>query len=106
MTNVDRKKIGKNLHANSDAIPIETKTLEDFKCGNCGLPLLIHVYWNEGKYERIVECKNCEISFPLEGNQKSKDSQVNTDKNDKPKTGKKERNNEKESLVERLVKSW
>jgi transcription elongation factor Elf1 len=107
LTNIDREKVSKKIDPNSEAIPIETKTLEDFKCGNCGLPLTIHVLWNGGKYERIVECKNCEISFPLEGNQKSKDSQVNTANNAKPKTGKKDSNdNKKESLVERLVKSW
>nr|MDO8079969.1 hypothetical protein [Candidatus Freyarchaeota archaeon] len=106
MTNIDREKADKKLGAHSDAIPIETKTLEDFKCGNCGLPLLIHVFWRGDKYERVVECKSCEISFPLEGNQKSNDPKANTVNDARPNSAKKGSNNKKESMVERLVKSW
>lgn len=106
MTNTRSEKIIKKKNANDDAIPIETKTLEDFKCGYCGLPLLIHVFWNDGKYERIVECKTCKIRFPLDENKKSKEPQVSTANNVKPETDRDSKNNKKESLVERLVKSW
>ena len=106
MTNTRRGKIGKEKNANNEAIPIETKTLEDFKCGYCGLPLLIHVFWNGGKYERIVECKNCKIRFPLEENRKSKEPQGNKNSNNAKPEAENSNDNKKESLVERLVKSW
>ncbi|MEM2145288.1 MAG: hypothetical protein QW279_08000 [Candidatus Jordarchaeaceae archaeon] len=106
MTNTKREKIIKKKNANDEAIPIETKTLEDFKCGYCGVPLLIHIFWNGGKYERIVECKNCKIRFSLEETRKSKEPQLSTANNAKPEAEKDSKNNKKESLVERLVKSW
>jgi hypothetical protein len=106
LTNIDGDKTVKKLGAHSDSIPIETKTLEDFKCGNCGLPLLIHIFWRGDKYERIVECKKCKISFPLDGNHKSSDPKTNPASNVKAKPAEKDSNNKKDSMVERLVKSW
>jgi hypothetical protein len=106
LTNTDREKTGNIKSAHSDGIPIETKTLEDFKCGNCGLPLLIHVFWRGDRYERIVECKRCKVSFPLEGNQKSSEPKPKPINDAKPDSGKKNNNDKKESMVERLVKSW
>ncbi len=120
MTNTDHEKTDKKPDAYKNLIPIETKTLEDFKCGNCGLPLLIHVFWSGEKYERVVECKKCEISFPLEGNHKSVDAKANsastkvnsastktnTTKDIKPKPAKKSNDGKKESMVERLVREW
>ncbi|MEM3526063.1 MAG: hypothetical protein QXV37_01490 [Candidatus Jordarchaeaceae archaeon] len=107
MPNTTRKKVSKKMiEANSGAILIETKTLEDFKCGNCGLPLLLHILLNGGNRERIVECKNCKISFPLEKNNKSNESKISAGKDAESKTTKNNSANKKESLVERLVKSW
>ncbi|WXG40212.1 MAG: hypothetical protein WED07_05215 [Candidatus Freyarchaeum deiterrae] len=120
MPNIEYEKTGKKTSIHSDSIPIETKTLEDVRCGNCGLPLLIHVFWRGEKYERIVECKKCEISFSLEGNHKPIDTKANPvgsnvnpidaktnpAKEAKPKPAKKSNDDKKESMVDRLVRSW
>lgn len=104
MTSVDRKKIDKELGRRSEAILLETKVLEDFKCGKCGTPLSIHVFFIGDKLQRVVECKVCEISFPLEGNQNSTGTKAGSIKKDN--LDKKDGGRKKESMVERLVKSW
>ncbi|MFB0563142.1 MAG: hypothetical protein ACETWM_18225 [Candidatus Lokiarchaeia archaeon] len=104
MASIDREKLDKESESLGEAILLETKTLEDFKCGNCGVPLSIHVFFKGNKLERVVECKGCEISFPLEGNQNSTGAKACSSKKDS--MNKKEGENKKESMVERLVKSW
>ncbi len=98
LTSINREKTDKEMGNRGEPILLETKILEDFKCGNCGVPLSIHVFFKGNKLERVVECKGCEISFPLEGNQNSIGAKACSSKKDST--------NKKESMVERLVKSW
>ncbi len=104
MTSAERDKINEKIRRRNEPILVESKVLEDFKCGNCGAPLSIHVYFRGDKYERIVECKVCEISFPLEGDQKAISEEYGPVKRNIQK--KKDSGRKKESMVERLVKQW
>jgi len=98
LTDVEQRKADEKSNL-GEPVLIETRTLEDVKCGNCGVPLLIHVFLKGEKYERIVECKECGVSFPLEGDHRPLEDKNNS-------TGKNGENKKGESMVERLVKSW
>ncbi|MGQ9720338.1 MAG: hypothetical protein ACUVXA_03340 [Candidatus Jordarchaeum sp.] len=104
MASTKREDLDKKSSKYNEPILVETKVLNDFKCGNCGVPLLIHVYFSGDNFERVVECKGCGISFPLEGNNKSADA--NADPARKAVGVKKDTGDKKETMVERLVKTW
>gem|GEM_PF-4430996 len=101
-----QKKAGKILDDPNSSVLVETKKLEDFKCGNCSEPLLMHVYLKGDKHERIVECKHCGISFPLDKSKRSNGAKVNSSNSEDVKGNNKKDSGKKESMVERLVRSW
>ena len=52
----------KNKTSDEDLVLIETQSLQE-KCGNCGEPLLLEIYYSKKEYQQKIVCKKCDLSF-------------------------------------------